>query len=573
VDQSAVAKLRNAVEAADEWYSVSGNIRKDASEDDQELLARLEWAFDYDLAEREEEERRSTWGPWAPMIETQQGAYPPALTGVAIDTLGLWAEAADDLRDLPLAASRLNDLLWERRYGDSPYLRAQFAIDAYLALAPGLVEPLLAAQSLIRALELARSINDAGRESQAIAACVAASRVSMAAGEAQPGVSLRLIEALGSLPPSRQPAELDRLIDEAYRTYGDDPWIAQTVVDLKVARTPDPEDTIELRRAQVLRWIDAANKAEGLVRMSFLQRALEAAELHGLKDESTQLLRELQSISADDLDLKTVSAAVNIPTDQVEEYVNAFMGQTWEESLERLGALAPPSGDYERNLADVQQLAVSYPLQFLLTKVVLGPDNTRVAIVSSKEEHENAALAEQEARSIAIAAIFSADVLERVRSRFGEPPTSDVGDYFTTPEITSVIAERLARAVELFWLGQYDECVHVILPRLEAVIRNMCRDMGFVVIKEPQGAKPGGVRTLGELIRGLKGHYDESWRRYLWNLLAEPLGTNLRNLYLHGLVPPGSREHAALLVQAACHLRLVRIGPQQRDALSSSAPS
>jgi hypothetical protein len=52
---------------------------------------------------------------------------------------------------------------------------------------------------------------------------------------------------------------------------------------------------------------------------------------------------------------------------------------------------------------------------------------------------------------------------------------------------------------------------------------------------------------------------DESWRRYLVNVLSEPVGVNLRNRIAHGLVTRVARNEAALLIHVASHLALMGV--------------
>jgi hypothetical protein len=133
-------------------------------------------------------------------------------------------------------------------------------------------------------------------------------------------------------------------------------------------------------------------------------------------------------------------------------------------------------------------------------------------------------------------------------------------EFFTTPLIPPDVAERIGRAVELYWQGQPDESAHLLVPRLEATIRTIARECGLATFREPQGAKPGGARALGDLLLAMKERIDESWQRYLWNLLCDPVGVNLRNRIAHGLVEKVGRKDAALLIHAACHLSLLKVG-------------
>ena len=127
------------------------------------------------------------------------------------------------------------------------------------------------------------------------------------------------------------------------------------------------------------------------------------------------------------------------------------------------------------------------------------------------------------------------------------------------------MADRIARAFELWWDGHPDESAHILAPRLEGVIREIARQLGLPIIREPIGGKPGGVRSLGEVLHTLNGRLPTAgWHAYLTNLLSEPLGLNLRNVIAHGVRPELSVQDAALLLHAANFLRL--LGPQQREA-------
>jgi hypothetical protein len=90
----------------------------------------------------------------------------------------------------------------------------------------------------------------------------------------------------------------------------------------------------------------------------------------------------------------------------------------------------------------------------------------------------------------------------------------------------------------------------------------MARRVGLTVIREPVGDEPGGARSLGTLLLELRGAFpDPEWHDYLFNLLANPLGLNLRNTIAHGLSPRVGAGDAALLLHAACYLRLLGATP------------
>jgi len=375
-----------------------------------------------------------------------------------------------------------------------------------------------------------------------------------------PGVALRLIRALMWLPPDLQPDIVDGLLDEAEKVYSENASVDVTVLDLKARRSRDAMDARALRVRQVERWRRAAKEASGLLRFVHLQTALELARTSGLSDLADQVRREMHQV---DLDLKKLSTAVLIPAEQVEGLVSAFDDEKdWRGSLLRFGVYGPPSGDFQQNIAAVENQMRAAPLQYLVTKVMLGPDNTPVRVVSSEADHREVALSEHEARGVALWALFSAEILDRIHLRHGLPDAGDLTKFFTTPLIPQDTAERIGQAVLLYWQDQPDESGHLLIPRLEATVRTIARECGLATFREPLGEKLGGARGLGDLLVALKGRLDESWRRYLVNLLSDPVGVNLRNRIAHGLLPRVLKTDAALLIHAACHLSLVRVGEE-----------
>jgi hypothetical protein len=202
-----------------------------------------------------------------------------------------------------------------------------------------------------------------------------------------------------------------------------------------------------------------------------------------------------------------------------------------------------------------------FPLQYLATRRAMNVLNMPIAVIRTEGDHFIAAMRQREALAIAVWGIVAAPVLDRIAARYGQPTKDDLTAYFTTDLILPHVAERIARSMELWWNGYPDECAHLLLPRLEAVVREMARQVGLVIYREPIGRERGGARLLGSLLHELHPAIDESWRRHLVNLLTDELGYNMRNLVLHGLIPKVERVEAALLVNAACYLRLLCLQP------------
>jgi hypothetical protein len=147
-----------------------------------------------------------------------------------------------------------------------------------------------------------------------------------------------------------------------------------------------------------------------------------------------------------------------------------------------------------------------------------------------------------------------------IDERHDRPEHGDLAEFFATDLVGPQRGERMARALELFWDRQSDESAHLLVPRIESTIRDMARRSGLTVMREPIGEKPDATRTLGILLLELQGAMpDDGWHDYIYNVLADQFGLNLRNEIAHGLIDSVGVGDAALLLHVALFLRLLSV--------------
>ena len=549
-------RVTEAAADANTALEVAGALQQAAGEPDEDPIGPLICAFNYDLVSPRNTDRREQHGAFAPIVEWDGQQFPPPLGDIDSEWLTTWAEVADR-SETPVVVARLNDLLWERKFGERPDRRARTAIDSYLAMRDS-KEPMVAPDALVRALELARALRDIERTAEIATLVVDHARASIEGGEWEPGVALILIEAAIELPAAERPEGLDEVLEQLKTRYQADPYIVQSTTELQAAlRRDEPEHEQALHAEAVERFRQAAGEASGILRVAHLQHALELARQHGLREQMEELRRELQEVRPEDLDLKEVSAEIAIPTEQIERLIEEVAGgDDWPDCLERFAALyGPPSGRHDKNVELIHELKARSPLLFMIPRVEFGPEGTTLRELRTEEEHVEGALAQHERDGIVIWSLIAADALARILERHGEPSEEELAGFFETPLIPADLARQLAHGVVLFARGAYDDSAHALAPRIERAVREICRRAGLVVSREPIGPEPGGVRPLGHLLDALKGILDESWRRYLVNSLTEPLGVNLRNRIAHGLIGEAQAHDAALLVHVAALLR------------------
>jgi hypothetical protein len=339
-----------------------------------------------------------------------------------------------------------------------------------------------------------------------------------------------------------------------------------------VSVAPTQTERMEARSFEVDEWTAEAARCGGVKRRFALQRAVELAREHGVPGRLDDLRRQLDNLAGEPLTMGTLSVPIEIPTEEVDRYVDAFVAESgWEESLNRFGwsSGSPPSGDADRNAALIEELRAETPLQYLIPKMIVDDKGRPVASAKDDASHTRLAILQHEQMGILLWADLAMLALERIAAKHGPPASSSLEAFFESEVIDADQAKKLARAVQLYLDGQYDESAHILVPRLEAVLRKMARLVRIPVFRETFKSETGGVAPLGSLLHAMSGRIDESWRRYLLNALVEPLGLNLRNRISHGLVGEVHRRESIVLIHIACHLRQLRPQPNQPDAPTS----
>lgn len=568
-DETLAAVLATACgRAADEDFqsvvSVASALR-DMAEAGDDPLRGLVAALEYHL--RLDDDQREPYGPFGPMMEFDGKRYPAPLDRIEDlepGTLALW-ERAMRLAPIALVRARFADLLWEARFGDRPVDYARTAIDDCVeAAGGGFGHAVELGDAARRAVELATTINDFARRGSAVEAAVRLVVEAIESEERKPGVALRLLDMFVRDRPDRRPPRLDELIDRATERFGDDPWNLESALEMKVRLAPpDQRAAIWSRAARAFRGL--AGHSEGLVRYAHLQHALELAEDHGLGELADEIRLEVEGMAEDELDLKTIATEVTIPREDVDRFIEGFVGDDSADSaLSRFGAYLP-TGDTDENREFVEQLIQDHPLQFLVTRIHIGPENSLVRSSAGEEAAAEQALIQHEAERASMFSLFAVETLDRIRERYG--PVSQDATWFENEFIDAATARRIAKSIELYESGEFDVSASVLAPRLERVVRRLASIVGTPVTRSPdRRGRSGGVKGLGEILILLKGVLPEPTRRFLRVLLVETTGLNLRNRISHGLDAEIGQREAALLVQAACHLRLLESGPSAADS-------
>ena len=83
-----------------------------------------------------------------------------------------------------------------------------------------------------------------------------------------------------------------------------------------------------------MRWKTEADKATGMMRYAWLQQALGLARTHGFTDMAEEILVEMQAMSPEDLELKSVTSEIKVPRKEIDQYIESFKSEdSWQDAL------------------------------------------------------------------------------------------------------------------------------------------------------------------------------------------------------------------------------------------------
>jgi hypothetical protein len=516
---------------------------------------------------------------FVPMMEGEGFSYPPRINDVPAEEGRVWGAVADKVTS-PIACARLNDLCFEGRWGNVGN-RGRAAVDAYLEMSTVDVyaleehrRPSVAlgrVDWLGRALSLASKMGDAARCDLAITAMVEAARESLGRESPEPGVSLGLIAAL----VDAERAESDELLDDARRRYAGDQWNVDETLKLQLRRVgADQERRQALQRDRVVGLMDHAESCEPLVRMSFLQDAIQQARDYGFTELVAECTLRLQSITEEDLDLKLTMVEIPIAAETIEAGVQEILDVgSWQDAFRKLSS-HPPSGNAAANRVHVDDLMKSHPIRSLFPEEVIGGDGLPRIRVTTEEDKREKRMVEQELLSIQIEALVLHEALMQIWQKWGPISAEDLAVFLGARDhVRPELADALARAFLRFFNGDLEGAVFTAAPRLEALVRDLVLKGGLPAYRTQRAKSPGQYPGLGALLAMLlAAGFDESWIRYLGTLLANPMGENARNELLHGFVDLPPESWATLVFVGVLFLALhVTVTPKHGESDSAES--
>jgi hypothetical protein len=477
-----IAYLEERAATASDWLAMSSALheREQASGDIQ--AGWLMTAFDYDLAWRGRERSRPAFGSkW----EIGGDVYPIPIAHVPDEVVALWRNVFDKVSG-PIPRARLGHLLFERAGG----VVGRAAADAYLEVGTSTWDRIERVTCMDWAADLARRVRAPDVIDRVVPALIDLARDSLAAAQAEPGVSLYAISLLIDIAATIP--EIPGLLASARAAYPD-AWLTSDTIRLqeRIAKG-DAARVMVLHREEVESHLRHADEVEGLARLVALQEAGAKATEFGLADLRDRAVGAMQAMTPDDLGLKPFSTTIEVPVDDIEAVIDAYVSSdTLLGALARLVAGPPPTGPIEANRDIAARRTAENPLTAIIPTTRLGRDGLPQMQATTDEEQADDQLAQVEAIRIGLNGPILAQALSRILAKF-DPSEAELTNVFGDG-VAPGSTRGLVRALLRFHGGDVEGAAFSAAPRIEAFLRTHLRAAGVPIFSGSAGPDPWPV--------------------------------------------------------------------------------
>jgi hypothetical protein len=325
----------------------------------------------------------------------------------------------------------------------------------------------------------------------------------------------------------------------------------------------------EVRR--VLKEAEQAHKlsfdpGNPLQRMGILEQLHHKYVHYGLHEDANALLTEIQEAGAmASQTLQKHGYEYTIPK-EVFEQADVLFGTKAASDEERwrnfVFQFIPSKDDAEKTLAEVAKQA---PLYYMTGTNLMDYKGRPMSVIGSYDQDPEGNLVMHITQHLNFGTTFLDIAIRKMR---------EVG-LMTTDRIMSDIIEPcplyegysytvIRQALDFLFGDMPVVACHLLVPQIEAAIRNLVENAGISVIKQQKHVEKGfQLITLDDLLRKepVEQVFNSDGAMYLRLVLTDQRSLNIRNDLCHGILPPDNFHSgvAARLLHVLVMIGMVRI--------------
>jgi len=527
-------------------------IKENFDENPPDVLIWEQMAFDFiENYPRD----RSEWGTYFGPIfvgsnEKGEMVEYPSIRKITPDTISYWEKRAKESVN-PILKARYSNLALdfsEKVKGEKPhYTIAQIFIDSVMEIAERDLHKYSVdiIKKLGRALSIALSINNKQRINKLADTIIAYEK--KIAEDDKPGLwgfSYELLVKNKKVKLSKD-KELEIISDLENRferlLKGNNHRAAKRAAVLLADyyfRLGDKEKTkdILLKLGKMIQ--SQAEEISPLVASDWLEELYHLYLQCGMRDEADRISNKIRELGKQaKSELKKIETSIEIPKEELEKYINWLIDGDLNMALWKIAVNYIPKKD--EVMKQIQDLSKKAPISFLFSRRIMDNEGRVISTVGPLEDDIDGHIIFQISQNMRISSFFLRETLNALMSKF-KLSASEIANYlYESPIFDEGRKEFFVRGIDAFLNGDFLVSLHLLIPQLEALVRNLAEKIGIPILK-PSGSGGFYYRTLDKLLKedGIIEVLGEDMCLYLRVLLTDPCGWNLRNDVAHGISKP-----------------------------------
>ncbi len=527
--------------------SLSMRIAETTKADESLEAAAERMAFSFQEDYKHEGTSWGTYfGPGAIWEKDGQWCESPSLSLVTEEVLDYWVARAGTTGN-PFMRARYAGLVWDftrKITGENPdykiaILYAESLVD--VCDSDLCTYPSNSIVKITRAYRVARSINNTA----VVARCInSAIHLEERIGEdSKPGLWGFCFElfVLGRESELSGEQKEKLIINQESRltsTAKVSPWACESAgVPLATYyRSAGQQEDVRRVIEQVgLTFESACEGAAAIQASSWYQHAHSLYINFNLSDKAESVSKKIAEVGPDVIEsMESFSHSMEIPQEELERYLEGMTEGGLDTTLKRIAAQFVPNKDMVEK--QVLELAREFPISYLFTKTLQDHKGRPVATIGGIEDDLAGNTIHQYSKNLQLDSFFLRHSIIAARTKYRISVDELSKFVFQSPIFEDFKKELVRRGLAAFLEEDYVNAIHLLIPQIEAAIRNLVELMGGVTLRKN---RQGGLqlRTFDDLLRDelIELCFGADTTFYLRILLTDQRGWNLRNDVCHGI--------------------------------------
>lgn len=463
-----------------------------------------------------------------------------------------------DETDHPVLKARYADVVWDltkTALGDRPPIAsARIAIDGYLeaVLDDRIDPPGWHGEQIDRMISLAVSIGDDDR----LAAICESLNKFAASGRNGKEIEWRqrdLFPHLLRIPKKKWPQDIIEQLAADLRvrlenlTLGTGKQWAFQRLALPLAEfywsTNRKEDAQAIVRTYGGAVLHEAGGAQAMMATGWIEQLHKLYHRYELHDDAAGLLRTLEHRQSEMPEqLARFSTPFELKKEEVDALIDSIVTTRLSETLANLVQCFWVRVESEREA--MLELEKGHPLLAMIPQSLLDHEGRKVAAIGGADDEEGR-LIRHICQNLRFQDLFLRLIFPELIRRHKLSAEALIAEILASPLWSADRHNILDRGVRAFLDDDALVAIHLLIPEVEAAVRNLAGGSG-VVLQKPH--RNGGyvLKNLDDLLReeAVVVSLTEDMALYLRIVLTDQRGWNLRNVVCHGLYPANQLNDA-----------------------------